>query len=97
MSYRLIKLNSGHTIPSIGLGCYDIPRNKTVSVVYEACKVGYRHFDTAVLYGNEEEVIEGISKFLRENPNIPRSEFFTPQSFGIINWVLQALNKPFQQ
>lgn len=76
MSYRLIKLNSGHTIPSIGLGCYDIPRNKTVSVVYEACKVGYRHFDTAVLYGNEEEVIEGISKFLRENPNIPRSEFF---------------------
>ena len=96
MSYRLIKLNSGHTIPSIGLGCYDIPRNKTVSVVYEACKVGYRHFDTAVLYGNEEEVIEGISKPYERTP-IYHDLSFTPQSFGIINWVLQALNKPFQQ
>ncbi|RCK64367.1 hypothetical protein Cantr_00382 [Candida viswanathii] len=76
MSYRLIKLNSGHTIPSIGLGCYDIPRNKTSALVYEACKVGYRQFDTAVLYGNEEEVIEGISKFLKDHPQVPRSEFF---------------------
>ncbi|EMG45438.1 hypothetical protein SBY92_000350 [Candida maltosa Xu316] len=76
MSFRLIKLNSGYSIPSIGLGCYDIPRNKTASIVYEACKVGYRHFDTAVLYGNEEEVAEGITKFLHDNPDIPRSEFF---------------------
>ena len=77
MSYRLIKLNSGHTIPSIGLGCYDIPRNKTVSVVYEACKVGYRHFDTAVLYGNEEEVIEGISKFTERTPIYHDLSFYT--------------------
>ncbi|CAI5758203.1 unnamed protein product [Candida verbasci] len=76
MSYKLLKLNSGNTIPSIGLGCYDIPLNQTVKVVYEACKVGYRHFDTAVLYGNEQEVINGISQFLSENPSVPRSEFF---------------------
>ncbi|KAG7665713.1 uncharacterized protein J8A68_000733 [[Candida] subhashii] len=76
MSYRLIKLNSGNTIPSIGLGCYDIPNSRTTEIVYKACQVGYRHFDTAVLYGNEQEVINGISKYLRENPTIPRSEFF---------------------
>lgn len=76
MSYRLIKLNTGNTIPSIGLGCYDIPHSKTTEIVYKACQAGYRHFDTAVLYGNEQQVINGISKYLSENPSIPRSEFF---------------------
>ncbi|KAK6459704.1 putative xylose and arabinose reductase [Scheffersomyces xylosifermentans] len=76
MSLRQIKLNSGNFIPSIGLGCYDIPRSETSNVVYEACKVGYRHFDTAVLYGNEAEVANGIVKYLKENPKEKRSNFF---------------------
>ncbi|EGW31795.1 uncharacterized protein SPAPADRAFT_62388, partial [Spathaspora passalidarum NRRL Y-27907] len=76
MSYRLIELNSGKKIPSIGLGCYNIPISQTSNIVYEACKVGYRHFDTAVLYGNEEQVIEGISRYLRDHPDAKRSDFF---------------------
>ncbi|KAI5952590.1 hypothetical protein KGF54_003457 [Candida jiufengensis] len=76
MSYRLITLNSGNEIPSIGLGTYNIPRSKTTSIVYEGLKVGYRSFDTAVLYGNEEEVIAGISKYLKENPKVKRSDVF---------------------
>ena len=76
MSYRLIKLNSGNTIPSIGLGCYNIPTAQTSNIVYEALKEGYRHFDTAVLYGNEEEVIEGISSYLQDHPEVKRSEIF---------------------
>lgn len=63
---RNIKLNSGNTIPQVGLGTYDIPRTHTASLVYEAAQAGYRHFDTAVLYGNEAEVGEGIAKWIND-------------------------------
>ncbi|CUM65152.1 uncharacterized protein PRCAT00002779001 [Priceomyces carsonii] len=76
MSLRLVTLNSGNTIPSIGLGCYNIPNNQTSEIVHEAAKQGYRHFDTAVLYGNEHEVGKGISKFLKETPSVKRSDIF---------------------
>jgi len=76
MSYRLIQLNSGNKIPSIGLGCYDIPRTQTRKIVYEELHVGYRHFDTAVLYGNEQEVIDGIAKYLKDHPEVKRSDVF---------------------
>lgn len=72
-----IKLTSGHSIPTVGLGCYELPRNLTKSIVYEACKVGYRHFDTAVLYQNEFEVGQGISQWLEEDPvNNKREDIF---------------------
>ncbi|CAK9438968.1 uncharacterized protein LODBEIA_P31920 [Lodderomyces beijingensis] len=76
MAYRLIKLNSGHTIPSVGLGCYDIPRLQTSSIVYEALAQGYRLLDTAVLYHNEVEVLEGIRAYLKDHPEVKRSEIF---------------------
>lgn len=76
MSYRLIQLNSGNKIPSIGLGCYDIPTSQTSKLVYEALNVGYRHFDTAVLYGNEQEVIDGIAQYLKDHPEVRRSDVF---------------------
>lgn len=62
------KLSSGYTIPSVGLGTYELPPNKTAYLVHQALEVGYRHFDTAVLYGNEYEVGQGIKKWLNENP-----------------------------
>lgn len=65
-SKRLITLNNGNKIPSLALGTYDIPRSQTSDLVYQAAKVGYRHFDTAVLYGNEREVGQGIVKWLKE-------------------------------
>ncbi|ODV79347.1 Aldo/keto reductase [Suhomyces tanzawaensis NRRL Y-17324] len=76
MSLRLIKLNSGYSIPSVGMGCYNLPPAQTSSIVYEACKLGYRHFDTAVLYHNEAEVAQGISKYLQDHPGAKRLEFF---------------------
>ncbi|ODV67733.1 Aldo/keto reductase [Hyphopichia burtonii NRRL Y-1933] len=72
---RLITLNNGNKIPAFGLGTYDIPNSSTAQVVYEACKVGYKHFDTAVLYGNEREVGEGIHKYLTST-NTNRGEIF---------------------
>ena len=59
-------LNNGNTIPSLGLGTYQMNSKTAVNVVYEACVKGYRHFDTAVLYQNEKEVAEGITRFIEE-------------------------------
>lgn len=79
LTMKLIKLNNGNFIPAIGLGCYDLPRTHTATIVYEALNIGYRHFDTAVLYGNEYEVGQGIRKWLDSNPATNKREdvFYT--------------------
>lgn len=74
MAANLIKMQNGKMIPSMALGCYDIPNSSTPEVVYNACKLGYRHFDTAVLYHNEKEVGQGIEKWLQEGNS--RDEVF---------------------
>lgn len=74
MAAKLIKLQNGLAIPAVALGCYDIPGSKTSDLVYQACKKGYRHFDTAVLYHNEEQVGEGIHQWLSEGN--PRKDIF---------------------
>ena len=51
------KLNNGIEIPYLGLGVYQTaPGETTVRAVSYALKIGYRHIDTAELYGNETEV-----------------------------------------
>lgn len=70
------RLNSGAIIPAIGYGTYDLPSNLTSDLVFEACKVGYRHFDTAVLYGNEAEVGEGLMRWLQSDSSHQRSDIF---------------------
>jgi methylglyoxal/glyoxal reductase len=66
------KLNSGVEIPALGLGVYQIPSGKaTEEAVKFALEVGYRHIDTAKLYGNEESV----GKAVRES-GIPREQVF---------------------
>jgi methylglyoxal/glyoxal reductase len=48
------KLNNGIEIPRIGLGVYQSPPGEiTLRTVRYASKIGYRHIDTAQLYGNE--------------------------------------------
>ena len=51
------KLNNGVEIPLLGLGVYQSPPGKTTErAVSYALKVGYRHIDTAYIYGNESDV-----------------------------------------
>ncbi|HEY0002625.1 MAG TPA: aldo/keto reductase [Actinoplanes sp.] len=51
-----IRLNNGRTIPQLGFGVYQVPPDETRAAVETALKVGYRHIDTAQMYGNEEGV-----------------------------------------
>jgi 2,5-diketo-D-gluconate reductase A len=55
-----IELNDGHAIPQLGFGVFQIPPEETARAVAEALTVGYRHIDTAEMYGNEREVGEAI-------------------------------------
>jgi 2,5-diketo-D-gluconate reductase A len=66
-----IKLNSGASIPQLGFGVFQIDPQDTAKTVQTALDIGYRHIDTAQMYGNEAEVGEAIA-----NSGIPRDELF---------------------
>jgi 2,5-diketo-D-gluconate reductase A len=55
-----ITLNDGNTIPQLGFGVFQIEPSQTAAAVRSALEVGYRHVDTAEMYGNEKEVGQGI-------------------------------------
>ncbi len=66
-----ISLNNGISIPQVGLGVFQIPPDQTRAATALAIELGYRHIDTAQLYGNEA----GVGEAVRES-GIDRSEFF---------------------
>ncbi len=69
---KVKKLNNGIEIPMLGLGVYlSEEGSQTVDAVAWALEAGYRHIDTASLYGNEKSVGLGM----RES-KIPREEIF---------------------
>jgi len=57
-----IMLNNGRTIPQFGFGTFKVKPEDTVDAVTAALQAGYRHIDTAQMYGNEREVGEAIAK-----------------------------------
>ena len=67
---QIIEAN-GARIPAIGLGTMTLRENICVDTVSAALRAGYRHLDTAQMYGNEREVGEGMRA-----SGIPREEMF---------------------
>ena len=55
-----IALNNGTTIPQLGFGVFQVPPEETAATVKTALEIGYRHIDTAEMYGNEKGVGEGV-------------------------------------
>ena len=56
-----IQLNDGRSIPQFGFGVWQVSTDDIVPAVTKALKVGYRHIDTAAMYGNEEGVGQAIT------------------------------------
>ena len=67
----VIELNDGHRIPQIGLGTWPLDDQQVAAAVVDAVEAGYRHIDTAVKYGNEKGVGNGIRA-----SGLDRSEVF---------------------
>ena len=61
MTIPTVKLNDGNEIPQLGYGVFRVPPADTERAVSEALEVGYRHIDTAAIYGNEEGVGAAIA------------------------------------
>ncbi|GMA29552.1 aldo/keto reductase [Arenivirga flava] len=64
-----LTLNSGVTLPALGLGVFQSSPEETAAAVETALRGGYRHIDTAAAYGNERQVGEGLRV-----SSVPRDE-----------------------
>ncbi|MGX1696634.1 aldo/keto reductase [Microbacterium keratanolyticum] len=71
MTIPTVELNDGHLIPQLGYGVFKVPAADAERAVSDALEVGYRHIDTAAIYGNEEGVGAAIAK-----SGIARDELF---------------------
>ena len=60
-----------HQIPALGLGTFRLKDQQVIDSVRNGLELGYRHIDTAQIYGNEAEVGQAIAA-----SGVPRSELF---------------------
>ncbi|CAL5366918.1 unnamed protein product [Camellia sinensis] len=77
MKYNQVTLNCGSTIPIMALGTYSSQndREETKHAVQTALKMGYRHFDTAKIYGSEAAVGEALTESIL-NQTVEREDIF---------------------
>ncbi|KAF2471959.1 Aldo/keto reductase, partial [Lindgomyces ingoldianus] len=73
-------LNTGGRIPAVGLGTWQSKPSEVREAVKVALQKGYRHIDTALAYGNENEVGQGI-----KDSGVPREEI----------WITTKLDNPW--
>ncbi|MCR5693303.1 MAG: aldo/keto reductase [Bacilli bacterium] len=66
-----VVLNNGVVMPTLGIGTFLIEPPDAFNGVKEALKMGYRHIDTANMYGNERAVGRAIKE-----SGVPRNEIF---------------------
>jgi 2,5-diketo-D-gluconate reductase A len=66
-----LTLNDGNSIPQLGFGVFQVPPEDTARITAQAFEAGYRHIDTAQMYGNEK----GVGEAIRAS-GIPREELF---------------------
>ncbi len=77
-----VTLNDDRQIPQLGFGVFQVPPEQTQETVEQAFAAGYRHIDTAQMYGNEEGVGAAIKA-----AGIPREEL----------WITTKLNNGFHR
>jgi 2,5-diketo-D-gluconate reductase B len=82
----------GVRIPAVGLGTWELRGRECVRLVQQAIKLGYRHFDTAQMYGNEREVGEGV-----RTSGIRREEVFVVTKVSPENLSPPALERSLKE
>ena len=75
MRVPVTTLNDGYDFPLLGLGTYKLQGEDVEQVVRTAIELGYRHIDTASLYGNEVEVGKAINAAIAAG-DVTREELF---------------------
>jgi len=78
----------GVRFPAVGLGTWELRGRDCTRLVQQAIKLGYRHFDTAQMYGNEREVGEGVRA-----SGVRREEIFVVTKVSPDNLAPRALER----
>jgi 2,5-diketo-D-gluconate reductase A len=92
MSIPTFTLNNGVTMPALGLGVFQTPPDETIAAVEAALHIGYRHVDTAAVYGNEREVGEAIRR-----SGLPRDDVFIETKIWITDFGYDATLHAFDK
>ena len=87
-----IRLNDGATIPQLGLGVFKVDADDTARVVGAALELGYRHIDTAQMYGNEA----GVGAAVRSS-GIPREDIFVTSKLNNRNHRPDDARRSFEE
>ncbi|WP_328395923.1 aldo/keto reductase [Nocardia sp. NBC_00416] len=90
MTIPSLELNNGVRIPALGFGVYQTPPDETIAAVDTALATGYRHIDTAAVYGNEREVGEALRR-----RGLPRDEVFVETKVWITDFGFDATAHAF--
>ena len=77
-SIALLPLNSGASIPQFGFGTYKLTGQDAYDGVRDALELGYRHIDTAQMYGNEAEVGRALADASHARRSSSRLSSITP-------------------
>jgi len=85
-----IALNDGTEIPQLGFGVFLVPPDQTQRTVEQALEVGYRHLDTAQMYGNEAEVGDAIAA-----SGIARDELYVTTKLNNGNHLAEEARRSF--
>ncbi|MDW9430678.1 aldo/keto reductase [Sinorhizobium meliloti] len=73
--------SNGANIPALGFGTFRMSGAEVLRILPQALKLGFRHVDTAQIYGNEAEVGEAIQK-----SGIPRADVFLTTKVWVDNY-----------
>ncbi len=86
-------LSNGVTIPKVGFGTWQTPSGEVAKTsVTTALNAGYRHLDTAAIYGNEESVGDAVTK-----SGIDRSEIFITTKLWNDKRTYEEVNEAIQE
>jgi 2,5-diketo-D-gluconate reductase A len=91
-SVPTIALNNGVDIPQLGFGVFQIPPADTVKATTTALEVGYRHIDTAQMYGNEKEVGQAV-----RDSGLDRGEVFVTSKLNNNRLERDGILRSFDQ
>ncbi len=85
---KKFKLKNGNKIPALGLGTSGLRGDKCTEVVKKALKLGYRHLDTADMYGNHQAIAKAINE-----SDVKRNQLFITSKIQSKNLEAEQLQK----
>lgn len=89
---QTVTLNNGVKMPILGLGVYQMSAEECERSVPEAIEAGYRLFDTASAYGNEES----LGKALKQS-SVPREQLFVTTKLWVTDATYEKAKRAFDR